>query len=77
MNIISTVFPPVLVILGSIGMILLASKFPTTTAMWQLKYWKKRVLFLNGYHLWILSWCLIILGSVIQLLDGVSRLCRQ
>lgn len=77
MNIIFNVLPPAFVILGSIGMLVFASKFPFTTALWQLKNSKERFLFLNGYYLWNLSWGFIIAGSIIQLWGAVSRLCQQ
>jgi len=77
MSIITCVLPSALVVLGSVGMILFASKFPFTTAIWELKHAKERFLFLNGYYLWNLSWFFIIAGSLIQLWDAASRFCRQ
>lgn len=77
MNIIFTVFPPVFVVIGSIGMLIFASKFPFTTAIWELKNAKERFLFLNGYYLWNISWGFIIAGSIIQLFETFNRLCQQ
>ena len=77
MDIIFNVLPPTFVVLGSIGMLGFASKFPFSTALRDLKYVKERFLFLNGYYLWNLSWGFIIAGSIIQFWDAVSRLCQQ
>lgn len=55
------------IIFASIGMILFATKFPFSTSIWQLKYAKERVLWLNGCQLWVISWFLVILGTTIQL----------
>jgi len=76
MEIITKLLPPILVVLGSIGMILFASKFPFTTAIWELKHTKERVLFLNGYYVWVLSWFFIIAGALIQLWNAAANMCQ-
>ena len=53
------------VILGSVGMIVY-TRFPTVSAIWELKHCATRVLGLNGYYWWIISWLLILLGTAIQ-----------
>lgn len=51
---------------GAFGMIVFSQKFPFSTSIWMLKHTHERYLGLNGYEMWILSWSLIIAGSLIQ-----------
>jgi hypothetical protein len=62
-------FSSVLIICGSAGMILFASRFPFSTSIKELKFSDERWYGLNGYEVWVWSWCLIIIGTVIQLLS--------
>jgi hypothetical protein len=57
-----------LIVLGSIGMILFITKFPVSTRIKDLELTPTRIFSLNGYQVWKLSWLLIILGSLFQLL---------
>lgn len=56
-----------LIILGSIGLILFATKFSFSTRTADLKYANERLLSLNGYQVWKYSWAIIIAGNIIQL----------
>ena len=57
-----------LIILGSCGMVVFATKFSLASSPWQLKLTKERFLGLNGYQVWIVSWFSIILGTSLQLI---------
>ncbi len=59
----------VLIIFGSLGMIVFATKFSFSTKIKDMELTKERFFCLNGYRVWWLSWSLIILGAVIQLVD--------
>jgi len=64
-------FANLAVVLGSIGMIYFAMKFPFSTHLWELKDDPKAHKFLgkiNGYYFWLWSWYLILLGAVLQLI---------
>jgi hypothetical protein len=56
-----------LVIAGSVGMVLFATKFPLSAALWELAYAKQRLIGLNGQQVWRCSWIAILAGSVGQL----------
>lgn len=59
----------VFIIIGSIGMICFATRFPFSTKIKELKSAPERLLrCLNGYQVWLWSWILIIAGSTIQLI---------
>lgn len=53
---------------GSVGMWLFATKFPFSSAAWQLEYAQERIVGLNGYQVWNYSWIAIILGTLGQIL---------
>jgi hypothetical protein len=55
-----------LIILGSIGMMLFASKFPLSSCIRDLESCNERLCGLNGYQVWKFSWLLIIAGTVMQ-----------
>jgi hypothetical protein len=57
------------IIFGSLGMIVVATKFSFSTKIKDMELTKERFLCFNGYQVWWLSWSLIILGAVIQLID--------
>ncbi len=57
-----------LIITGSAGMMVFASKFPLASGgIWELKY-TLGFLSLNGYQIWISSWFAILLGTAGQIL---------
>jgi|RhiMetdeSRZDD1v2_1073273.scaffolds.fasta_scaffold3383503_1 hypothetical protein len=59
------------IVLGSVGMIYFAVNFPFSTHLWELKDDKKAHKFLgiiNGYHFWLGSWFLILVGAFLQLI---------
>ena len=57
------------IIVGSIGMICFATKFPLSTRIKDLESSPERLLrYLNGYQVWVWSWILILAGSLIQLI---------
>jgi hypothetical protein len=58
----------VLVVCGSIGMIIFATKFPLSSRNKDLRHSEERFLGLNGYQVWLYSWLLIILGTIMQLI---------
>ena len=58
----------VLIMLGSVGMILFATKFPFSTRIQDLTLSERRLFGLNGFHFWIVSWGSIIMGTLIQLI---------
>lgn len=55
-------------ILGSLGMIIFATKFPFSTRIKDLKNSEVKFLWLNGYQVWMFSWIAIIAGTAIQLI---------
>lgn len=59
------------IIAGTVGLIILATKFPFASFFWELRHTKESFLRLNGYTIWILSWSLIVTGAAIQFLDYV------
>ena len=61
---------------GTVGLIILATKFPFASFFWELRHAKERYLGLNGYTVWILSWSLIVAGTGIQFLDYIFAGCR-
>jgi len=64
-------FSNLAIVLGSIGMIIFAMKFPFSTNLSDLKYDQTAYKFLgkvNGYYFWLASWYLILLGAVFQLI---------
>ncbi len=60
-------FSYVFIILGSIGMIIFATKFPFSTSIKDLRIKGEKFIGLNGCQVWIWSWILIIAGTFIQL----------
>jgi hypothetical protein len=70
-------FGIILQLAGYIGMILFPAKFGFATHMDGYKLVPHRILGLNGYHFWVLSWGLIIVGITLTVtpnvtLEGVS-----
>ncbi len=57
-----------LVIAGSVGMVLFATKFPFSTTIKDLELAPERLCGFNGHQVWKYSWGAIILGTVGQLL---------
>jgi hypothetical protein len=67
----------ILQLAGYIGMILFPAKFGFATHMDAYKHVPHRILGLNGYYFWVLSWALIIVGITLTVapnvtLEGVS-----
>ena len=67
----------ILQLVGYIGMILFPAKFGFATHMDGYKLVPHRILGLNGYHFWALSWGLVIAGTMLTVapnvtLEGVS-----
>lgn len=56
-----------LVILGSIGMVVFASRFPFSTRIKDLETSSATFCGLNGYQVWFYSWAVIIVGTVGQI----------
>jgi hypothetical protein len=57
-----------LILAGSIGMVLFATRFSFSTNLWEQPCTKERLFgLLNGREVWILSWVAIILGTLGQL----------
>ena len=57
------------IMLGSIGMICFAIKFPLSTKIKDLELIPERLFrFLNGYQVWKWSWIFIIIGSIVQII---------
>lgn len=55
------------IVVGSIGMICLAGKFPLFKRTKDLESASERLLrYLNGHQVWVWSWVLILVGSLIQ-----------
>lgn len=59
-------------ILGSLGMIAFAMRFPFSTSLRDLKYHSARFLRMNGYVVWIVSWVCILIGAVFQLFASIA-----
>ncbi|MCZ6758853.1 MAG: hypothetical protein O7D29_00545 [Gemmatimonadetes bacterium] len=57
-----------LVVLGSIGMIVFATRFPFSTRIRDLESTPERVCGLNGYQVWKYAWSVIIIGALGQVL---------
>jgi hypothetical protein len=58
-------------VLGAVGMMYFAVKFPFSTHLWELEDDQKAHKFLgkvNGYHFWLWSWFLILVGAFLQLI---------
>jgi hypothetical protein len=55
-----------LVILGSIGMVVFAFRFPFSTRIKDLEV-SDTFYGLNGYQVWVYSWCAIIVGTAGQI----------
>lgn len=55
-----------LIILGSIGMMLFASRFPLSSCIKDWESCNERLCSLNGYQVWKFSWLLIIAGTGLQ-----------
>jgi hypothetical protein len=58
------------IVLGSVGMIYFALKFPFSTYPGDLKYDRthKFLGIVNGYHFWFVSWFLLLAGALLQLI---------
>ena len=56
----------VFIILGAVGMIAFAMRFPFSTSLKDLIHADEKFLFMNGYTIWLLAWTLIIIGTAIQ-----------
>lgn len=57
-----------LMIVGSAGMIVFASRFPHATGIKELKEASERFLGLNGYQVWVWSWAAILIGTCGQII---------
>ena len=53
-------------IIGSVGMVIYATNFPFSSNIWELKFGPERLMGLNGYEVWAISWVLIILSGLGQ-----------
>lgn len=62
-----------LIIAGSTGMIIFATGFPLSSKIGDLCLSSERFLELHGYGVWMLSWVLIITGTVLQMIDYFTR----
>lgn len=62
-----------LIIAGSTGMMIFATRFPFSSKISDLHLSSERFLGLNGYIVWMLSWVLIIMGTVLQMIDYFTR----
>lgn len=69
MRIVFVAISYILIICGSIGMMVFATRFSFSSRIKDLELMPERFLGLNGYRVWWWSWLLIILGTAIQLLD--------
>jgi hypothetical protein len=68
----------ILAIAGSVGMIVFAMRFPSSTSIRDLALARERFGLLNGYQVWIVSWSLIVLGGLIQLAFSVAlAVCQR
>lgn len=61
-------FGYVFVVLGSVGMIVFATKFGFSTHLGGYRNLENRYLGMDGACVWWVSWCLIIAGTVLQLI---------
>jgi len=62
-------FSYILIITGSLGMMVFATKFSFSTRIKDLELTEEeRYLTLNGFQVWKYSWISIIVGTVIQLI---------
>lgn len=57
-----------LVVVGSIGMVVFATRFPFSTRIRDLESTMERVCGLNGYQVWKYAWFVIIIGTLGQVL---------
>jgi hypothetical protein len=57
-----------LVVLGTSGMVLFATRFPFSTRIRDLELAKERACGLNGYQVWKYSWFAIIIGTLGQII---------
>lgn len=57
-----------LVIVGSGGMVVFATRFPLASGIRELKHAKDRFFRLNGYQVWVFSWLAILFGTVGQII---------
>ena len=57
-------------LLGYIGMILFPKKFGFATSPDDYRSMKDKFLGLNGYHFWIVSWGLVIVGTILTAFAG-------
>jgi hypothetical protein len=62
-----------MIIAGSIGMLIFATRFPLSARINDLRLSSERFLGLNGYAVWMLSWVLIITGTALQMVHYFSR----
>jgi hypothetical protein len=68
----------VFAIAGSAGMIMYATRFPSSTRIKDLALAIERFCCLNGYQVWVVSWSLIVLGGILQLVFSVAMaLCQR
>jgi len=58
-----------LIMAGSMGMMIFATRFPLSSKISDLRLSSERFLGLHGYVVWMLSWVLIIIGTVLQMID--------
>jgi hypothetical protein len=58
-----------LIILGSLGMMFFATKFPFCTRIRDLEGESERLIGLNGFQVWKYSWIAIIIGTIMQLIN--------
>jgi hypothetical protein len=58
-----------LIILGSLGMMFFATRFPLSSRIKDLEYAQERFVGLNGFQIWKYSWIAIIIGTIIQLIN--------
>lgn len=56
------------IIIGSMGMILFTQKFPFSSRIQELEYTPEKLIGLNGYEVWAISWVLMIPGGISQLM---------
>jgi hypothetical protein len=57
-----------LIIAGTFGMLFFYLEFPFSTRIPDLKYDSKKILGLNGYYFWLVSFFALIVGAAIQLI---------
>ena len=61
-------FGYILVVLGSLGMMIFATKFGFSTNLDGYRLSKDRFLCMDGAQVWLASWVLIIIGTIMQLI---------